>query len=213
MRMTIRRMVMRDVTDVVPVPRIEGVQLSSAGPRPRRESLVSCQCTGHGVRRENGTKKFFLYHARATENWALGRRLWRSLASPRYFTSPPSYWATMATRGVWQLTRLAFFKCNHGGSSRGARVFLDEYLAHFAKEHPQIEITTVVTPGRHPFVRGDYKNGTSRSVGLKNEEPGEILRQVMNLRSTIGRRTSTGSKANRSVKQRVVTTTPSIQQG
>ena len=119
----------------------------------------------------------------------------------------------MATRGVWQLTRLAFSHCEHSGSSRGARIFLQEYLTHFAKEHPHVEITTMVTPGRHPFVRGDYKNGTSRSVGLKNEGPGEILRQVMNLRSTIGRRTSTGSKSNRSVKQRVVTATPSIQRG
>jgi large subunit ribosomal protein L43 len=119
----------------------------------------------------------------------------------------------MATRGVWQLTRLAFNTCNHSGSSRGARIFLDEYLSHFVKEHPHIEVTTTLTPGRHPFVRGDYKNGTSRSVGLKNDDPGEILRQVMNLRSTIGRRTSTGTKANRSVKQRVVTTTPSIQRG
>ena len=124
-----------------------------------------------------------------------------------------NFCVNMATRGVWQLTRLAFNTCNHSGSSRGARVFLDEYLPHFAKEHPHIEVTTTVTPGRHPSVRGDYMNGTSRSVGLKSEEPGEILRQVMNLRSTIGRRTSTGTKANRSVKQRVVTTTPSIQRG
>lgn len=119
----------------------------------------------------------------------------------------------MATRGVWQLTRLAFNSCEHSGSSFGMRIFLEEYLPHFQQQHPHIHITKATTPGRHPSIRADYKCGSSRSVGVKNEDPGEILRQVMNLRSTIGRKTTTGTKANRSIKQRVVTATPSIQLG
>ena len=117
----------------------------------------------------------------------------------------------MATRGVFQLARLAFNSCEHSGSSVGMRMFLSDYLPHFAREHPHVEISQSVAPGRHPYVRASYKCGRSRTVSVKNDEPGEILRQVMNLRSTIGRKTTLGRSANRSVKQRVVTATPSIQ--
>jgi large subunit ribosomal protein L43 len=117
----------------------------------------------------------------------------------------------MSRRGVPQLKRLAFNVCDHGGSSSGARAFLEHYLPSFAKEHPHLVIETSTKAGKHPTVQGFYVNGRVRSVGLKNESPGEVLRQVMNMRSTVGRRTSTGTKANRSVKQRVVTSTPSIQ--
>lgn len=139
----------------------------------------------------------------------------------------------MSRRGVWQLQRIIFNYCNHSGSSRGAREFLfgtattnsitshnivdnirhgPSYMESFVERHPQIAISCQVKSGRHPWIEATYLNGRVRSVSMKNEDAVEILRQMMNLRSTVGRRTSTGSKSNRQVKQRIVTSQPSIQQ-
>jgi large subunit ribosomal protein L43 len=139
----------------------------------------------------------------------------------------------MSRRGVWQLQRIVFNYCNHSGSSRGAREFLfgatntksvrntndivdsrngPSYMESFVERHPQITISSQVKSGRHPWIEATYLNGRVRSVSMKNDDAAEILRQMMNLRSTVGRRTSTGSKSNRQVKQRIVTSQPSIQQ-
>lgn len=129
----------------------------------------------------------------------------------------------MSRRGVWQLRNIVFNYCNHSGSSRGAREFLfgstgvlnnsnsPSYMESFVERHPQIHISCQVRSGRHPWIEASYLNGRVRSVSMKNDDAVEILRQMMNLRSTVGRRTSTGSKSNRQVKQRIVTSQPSIQ--
>jgi len=136
----------------------------------------------------------------------------------------------MSRRGVWQLQRIVFNYCNHSGSSRGAREFLygssnavkntledtaskqgASYMDSFVERHPHIAISCQVKSGRHPWIEASYLNGRVRSVSMKNDDAVEILRQMMNLRSTVGRRTSTGSKSNRQVKKRVVTSQPSIQ--
>lgn len=144
----------------------------------------------------------------------------------------------MSRRGVWQLRNIVFNYCNHSGSSRGAREFLfgsadvilknksvvnvskdstrpndtpTSYMASFVEQHPHIDVACQVRSGRHPWIEARYMNGRIRSVSMKNDDTVEILRQLMNLRSTVGRRTSTGSKSNRQVKQRVVTSQPSIQ--
>ena len=136
----------------------------------------------------------------------------------------------MSRRGVSQLQRIVFNYCNHSGSSRGAREFLfgstnavkntiedsssrngQSYMESFVERHPHITISCQVKSGRHPWMEASYLNGRVRSVSMKNDDAVEILRQIMNLRSTVGRRTSTGSKSNRQVKQRVVTSQPSIQ--
>lgn len=139
----------------------------------------------------------------------------------------------MSRRGVWQLRQVVFNYCNHSGSSRGAREFLfgtrdavkntstidiesknrdlPSYMDSFVEQHPQIDVSCQVRSGRHPWILARYLNGRVRSVSMRNDDAAEILRQMMNLRSTVGRRTSTGRKSNRQVKQRVVTSQPSIQ--
>ncbi|KAL3162365.1 hypothetical protein ABBQ32_010046 [Trebouxia sp. C0010 RCD-2024] len=111
----------------------------------------------------------------------------------------------MTQRGVWQLQRLTVSYCEHSGSSRGAREFVQSFLPIFAEENKQIDVKTVLHPGRHPCLRGEYRNGTSRQVGVKNEPQEELLRQTILLRGSIGR------KASLVVKQRHVQKVPSIQ--
>lgn len=111
----------------------------------------------------------------------------------------------MTQRGVWQLQRLTVSYCEHSGSSRGAREFVQNFLPLFAKDNKQIEVKAELKPGRHPCLRGEYRNGSSRQVGLKNEPQEELLRQAMMLRGTIGR------KASLIVKRRHVQKNPSIQ--
>lgn len=111
----------------------------------------------------------------------------------------------MTQRGVWQLQRLTVSYCEHSGSSRGAREFVQNFLPLFAKDNKQIEVKAELKPGRHPCLRGEYRNGSSRQVGLKNETQEELLRQAMMLRGTIGR------KASLVVKRRHVQKNPSIQ--
>mmetsp|Transcript_9898 Transcript_9898/g.16282 ORF Transcript_9898/g.16282 Transcript_9898/m.16282 type:complete len:93 (-) Transcript_9898:225-503(-) len=62
----------------------------------------------------------------------------------------------MSKRGVWQLKRLTIFYCSRGGSSRGAREYIDTRLVDFAKSNPQLQIIAAIRNGRHPFVHGEY---------------------------------------------------------
>lgn len=130
----------------------------------------------------------------------------------------------MSRRGVWQLQRIAFNYCEHSGSSRGAREFLfgntslrnstqqdASFMDSFMKDNPQIQVSREVRSGRHPWIEAMYKNGRIRSVSVRNDDCEEILRQLINLRGAVGRRTTCGSKSNRQVKQRVVSQQPSIQ--
>lgn len=124
----------------------------------------------------------------------------------------------MSRRGVWQLQRIAFNYCEHSGSSRGAREFIKHssnsssgYMTSFMEDNPQIDVTMTVRPGRHPWIEATYLNGRVRSVSMRNDDPVEILRQMMNLRSSVGRKTTCGRKSNRQIKERVVTQQPSIQ--
>lgn len=111
----------------------------------------------------------------------------------------------MTQRGVWQLKRLTVSYCDHSGSSRGAREFVKSFLPLFAEDNKQIEVQAELNRGRHPCLRGVYRNGNKRQVGVKNEPQEELLRQAMMLRGTIGR------KASLVVKHRHVQKMPSIQ--
>jgi hypothetical protein len=60
-------------------------------------------------------------------------------------------------RGVWQLQRLTLVHCKSGGSSRGARDFIETRLPQFAAAHPQLKLETKVRGNRHPFVQAEYR--------------------------------------------------------
>ncbi|KAK9828522.1 hypothetical protein WJX72_000542 [[Myrmecia] bisecta] len=111
----------------------------------------------------------------------------------------------MSRRGVWQLKSLTFSYCQFSGSSKGAREVVAEYLPRFQQDNPQLQLVTQVRPGRHPFLDAQYANKRTRTVGIENHTPAEILRHMIFLRSSVGRKT-----ANK-IKHRTVTDRPSIQ--
>lgn len=71
----------------------------------------------------------------------------------------------MCTRGVWQLEKLVFRYCEHGGSSQGMRylLFLKLFrewmrfnLKEFAEQNPQIRCEAMKKPNRHPIIIAQY---------------------------------------------------------
>mmetsp|Transcript_9897 Transcript_9897/g.16281 ORF Transcript_9897/g.16281 Transcript_9897/m.16281 type:complete len:133 (-) Transcript_9897:149-547(-) len=110
----------------------------------------------------------------------------------------------MSKRGVWQLKRLTIFYCSRGGSSRGAREYIDTRLVDFAKSNPQLQIIAAIRNGRHPFVHGEYVNDFIKTDGIKNLTQGEIHEKIMSLRDGFGQK---GSK----LATNTITKHPSIQ--
>lgn len=92
----------------------------------------------------------------------------------------------MATRGVFQLRKLKIRYCDWGGSSRGARDFIRERIAYFARETPAAEIETEVKRGRHPCLVGEYISGDEQIIGVKNLSPQEIWKYAISLRNSSG---------------------------
>ena len=76
----------------------------------------------------------------------------------------------MSIRGVYQLMRLELKYCDHSGSSRHLRNFLENHLKTLREEWSHLDITTTVRRGRHPHVTGTYRNGRQKTVDLKNKE-------------------------------------------
>lgn len=113
----------------------------------------------------------------------------------------------MARRGVWQLRKLTVNYCEWGGSSRGARDFVEKVLPDFVKENPQLAVAQALHRGAHPYLKAEYANKTQRIVGVKNQEPEEILEHAFWLRGNAGRTTT------HRVKRRQITAKPSIQGG
>mmetsp|Transcript_22395 Transcript_22395/g.39967 ORF Transcript_22395/g.39967 Transcript_22395/m.39967 type:complete len:127 (-) Transcript_22395:308-688(-) len=95
----------------------------------------------------------------------------------------------MASRGVWQLSKLKLHYCPFSGSSRGAREFVQHFLPLFEEQNSQLAVETVERRGQHPFWTAQYKNGNRRLVDVKNQEMEEILRHAHILRSCHGRTT------------------------
>lgn len=111
----------------------------------------------------------------------------------------------MARRGVWQLQKLVLNYCEFSGSSKGVREFVDTMLPQFVKQNPQLPFESVVRRGQHPFWKAEFLSGNSRAVDLRNNDPEEVLRQAVLLRSSAGRKTTLR------IKKRHQTSKPSIQ--
>lgn len=90
----------------------------------------------------------------------------------------------MATRGVFQLSKLRVHYCDCGGSSRGARDFIRHNAVKFAKENPATEVETVMKRGYHPFLFGEYLDGTHKMITVKNLTPKEIVNYATMLRNS-----------------------------
>mmetsp|Transcript_11740 Transcript_11740/g.27979 ORF Transcript_11740/g.27979 Transcript_11740/m.27979 type:complete len:129 (+) Transcript_11740:134-520(+) len=94
----------------------------------------------------------------------------------------------MCTRGVWQLQELTLRYCRASGSSAGVREFLREGLVEFARANPQLKVRTVVKPNRHPIAVGDYLNGNTKVVDLKNRGVDDVGLVAQRLRDDAGRK-------------------------
>eukprot|EP01024_Parvocaulis_polyphysoides_P067736 TRINITY_DN8140_c0_g1_i1.p2 TRINITY_DN8140_c0_g1~~TRINITY_DN8140_c0_g1_i1.p2 ORF type:complete len:141 (+),score=13.45 TRINITY_DN8140_c0_g1_i1:46-468(+) len=80
----------------------------------------------------------------------------------------------MSWRGVYQITKMSFIYCDWGGSSRGARQFIEENLPLLKYKRPWLKFETQVRRNRHPLITSTYKSGRFRYVCVKNCTPTEI---------------------------------------
>jgi large subunit ribosomal protein L43 len=73
----------------------------------------------------------------------------------------------MATRGVVQCQRLILSYCEHGGSSRAVRDYLQSNgIVRWAKDRPSVQVHVRVRNGKHPNVRAEYL--TSPTTGRRD---------------------------------------------
>jgi large subunit ribosomal protein L43 len=114
----------------------------------------------------------------------------------------------MATRGVFQLTKLHLYYCEHGGSSRAIRDYLTNgRLMAWAREHPCVDIEIKVRNGKHPYVQGEYKTSSPslHQISVKNVDSWRQIEEVCKLLHD-----RTGRKITK-ITTPVLTDTPSIQ--
>eukprot|EP01018_Ginkgo_biloba_P003684 Gb_40085 [translate_table: standard] len=110
----------------------------------------------------------------------------------------------MALKGVWQLEKLTARYCDWGGSSRGIREFIQSQLPTFIQQNPQLEVATEMIRGKHPHLRGYYRNKVVRMVDARNLDAKDIMLQATRLRNALGRKVL-------KLKTRHVTKNPSVQ--
>uniref|UniRef100_M4BMG1 Large ribosomal subunit protein mL43 n=1 Tax=Hyaloperonospora arabidopsidis (strain Emoy2) TaxID=559515 RepID=M4BMG1_HYAAE len=111
----------------------------------------------------------------------------------------------MATKGVWQLSKVTIRYCQHGGSSRYVRQLLsDQRFLQFVEENPQVQFETELKGARHPIVIGDYVTNERKVSDLKNQDIPFILKQLERLRNSSGRKMTP-------MKKPVISKRPTIQ--
>eukprot|EP01039_Chlorochromonas_danica_P004272 gene4272-4692_t len=112
----------------------------------------------------------------------------------------------MSLKGVRQLKELVIRYSDRDGSSRGIIAWMKENLVKFAENNPTLLIKTEIKRNHHPIVRGNYLNGNSKTICVKNLPVEDVNEQVFHLRNQIGRRmNATG------YKKQVVSENPTIQ--
>jgi large subunit ribosomal protein L43 len=122
-----------------------------------------------------------------------------------YSTPRILLYSTMATRGVFQLTKLKLIYCEHGGSSKHVREFLSTgKILDWAAAHPSVQVEVLVRNGNHPFVEGEYVTGLPKQIGVKNIEIPQLTSYMKMLYNSSGRKI-------KRLAVPVVTSTPTIQ--
>ena len=115
----------------------------------------------------------------------------------------------MATRGIYQLTKLSINYCEIGGSSRALRDYIGNgQLVSWAAQHPHISIEVKRNNGYHPTIHADYLTNSKQTlhqVSVKNYETWEHVEEVVQMLSN-----RSGRKITKITKQ-VLTDTPSVQ--
>ena len=96
----------------------------------------------------------------------------------------------MSLRGVRQLKELIIRYSDYDGSSKGIREWMRLNLINFANRNPEINIKTEKKRCCHPILYGNYMNGNTKQICIKNLEPEQITDYVLFLRNQIGRKVS-----------------------
>jgi large subunit ribosomal protein L43 len=94
----------------------------------------------------------------------------------------------MSFRGVRQLNELLIRYSDYDGSSKGIRDWMRSNLVTFAQKNADLTIKTELKRNVHPFVRGNYVNGNSKTICIKNLQPEAITEYVNDLSNQIGRK-------------------------
>jgi len=94
----------------------------------------------------------------------------------------------MSLRGVRQLKELVVLYSDIDGSSKGIREWMKTSLIQLATKNPELTITTQKKRAVHPYLRGIYLNGNTKTICVRNKEPEEINDFALFLRNQIGRR-------------------------
>eukprot|EP01112_Ceratiomyxa_fruticulosa_P021899 TRINITY_DN7862_c0_g1_i1.p1 TRINITY_DN7862_c0_g1~~TRINITY_DN7862_c0_g1_i1.p1 ORF type:complete len:103 (-),score=7.12 TRINITY_DN7862_c0_g1_i1:170-478(-) len=92
----------------------------------------------------------------------------------------------MSIRGVWQLKNLRLSFCKIGGSSRGIRELILAPIEQFKKDNPQLNVEIRNRNGHHPYVRGEYLTGYTKTISVRNKSVKEIMEVIKFLRSSNG---------------------------
>jgi large subunit ribosomal protein L43 len=96
----------------------------------------------------------------------------------------------MSLRGVRQLRELVIRYSDYDGSSKGIREWMSKYLLSFAEKNPKLQITAEKVRCKHPYLRGNFANGNTKTICIKNADDEEIAKQILHLRNQIGRKVS-----------------------
>jgi large subunit ribosomal protein L43 len=96
----------------------------------------------------------------------------------------------MSLRGVKQLKELVIRYSDYDGSSRGIREWMGNSLLNFAKQNGNLQIKTELKRAKHPLLIGQYENGNSKTICIKNLDVPTIESHIALLRNQIGRRVS-----------------------
>lgn len=94
----------------------------------------------------------------------------------------------MSLRGVRQLRELVIRYSDLDGSSKGLRDWMRSSLVSFAAKNPDMAIKTELKRAVHPFIRGLYANGNSKTICIKNLSPEDVNSYIFDLRNQIGRK-------------------------
>ena len=94
----------------------------------------------------------------------------------------------MSLHGVRQLKELIVRYSDLDGSSKGVRDWMRTSLVPLALGNPELEIKTELKRSHHPFLRGSYKNGNSKTICIRNLPEEKIQKYALFLRNQIGRK-------------------------
>ena len=94
----------------------------------------------------------------------------------------------MSLHGVRQLKELVVRYSDLDGSSKGIRDWMRTNLVAMASNNPELQIKTELKRAVHPFLRGMYLNGNTKTICIKNLPVEEIEVYAKFLRNQIGRK-------------------------